>query len=390
MRLGFYYHTPIVRKRGGLYTAGYLGVFLDSLSANVETLTLVMHEETNDRYPNADYKLLNTNIRFVSLGRARRTWSRTFFSWYTYRNVIEKFDLDCFLVRSPTPLANSFKNFLKDIPVYYLIVGDYLEGSEHLKRSTFRDRVIYRYLRVFDFRFSKTIAKSKIIVNSGELFMKYDGKARSVSQIITSTISQKDINLGRSVFRAEGEIKLLFTGRIDPAKGLFELLEATALLNLIYSNVTLHIVGWEDNLDCPIERKLKARAQKLGISKKLIFHGKKKVGQELFSYYRKCDLFILPSYHEGFPRTIWEAMANGLPVIVTRVGGIPYRLENAEVAFLIPERNIQSIVDAASKLIDDSSLRNEQIQNAYKLVSNATLETQTMKLISILNIYNRE
>ena len=74
--------------------------------------------------------------------------------------------------------------------------------------------------------------------------MKYDGKARSVSQIITSTISQKDINLGRSVFRAEGEIKLLFTGRIDPAKGLFELLEATALLNLIYSNVTLHIVGW--------------------------------------------------------------------------------------------------------------------------------------------------
>ncbi|MCO1498175.1 glycosyltransferase, partial [Limosilactobacillus reuteri] len=91
---------------------------------------------------------------------------------------------------------------------------------------------------------------------------------------------------------------------------------AVAILSNKYK-IIIDIVGWEEQGSFSYEKALKQIAIENGIGEKIIFHGKKEIGPELNTYYRNADIYAIPSYHEGFPRTIWEAMANSLPVIAT-------------------------------------------------------------------------
>jgi glycosyltransferase involved in cell wall biosynthesis len=109
------------------------------------------------------------------------------------------------------------------------------------------------------------------------------------------------------------------------------------------------------------------------------------VGPELNKMYQQADLYVIPSYHEGFPRTIWEAMANSLPVIATKVGGIPTYLTHEKNAMLIEPKSVQEIVRGIKKMANDSVLRKKIIVEGFELVKSNTLEVQTKKMITIVS-----
>ena len=121
------------------------------------------------------------------------------------------------------------------------------------------------------------------------------------------------------------------------------------------------------------------------IEHRVFFHGHRKNGEALNEIYRMSDIYIIPSYFEGFPRTIWEAMSNGLPVIATKVGSIPFILEERETAILIDSKNVTQIKDAIIKLITNESLRKRLILNSHMLALEHTLEKQTKLLIDRLS-----
>lgn len=389
MKLGFYYHIPMARKDDGLYVPSYLGVFLDSLASNVTSLTLLMHDALSENHGFADYKLRKNNIIWINLGVAKPAWHRSFFPSLTLKKYKEHIDCDCIIVRSPTPLATSFQNFFQKTPVFLMIVGDYLEGADHLKESTLRDRIIYLYLRIYNRQFNRIISQSKVLVNSPALLRKYESRARKINLITTTTISNSDIKRIQKSIDSSAKVELLYTGRIDPAKGLFELIDALAVLNKDF-NVVLNIVGWEEDKDRPVEQRLKSKAQENGVGEKIFFHGRKKVGPELFGYYEIAHIYVLPSYHEGFPRTIWEAMAKGLPVVATRVGGIPEYLKSEENCLLVEPRQVLPLAEAIRQYILDSTKRQLIVNNAYELVNSVTLENQTNKLITITTDFLNE
>ena len=388
-KLAFYYHTPVVYSENRILIPSYLGVFIDELANKVEELTLVLHEAQKNSESNCNYELKSKNIKWINIGFAKPAWYRTLFPNLNINNIIKDIEVDCLLVRSPTPLAVGFLDSIKKIPVYFLIVGDYLEGAEHLKKSGFRNWIIYYYLKYFDFIFTKAISKTKILVNSPALYNKYINVAKDLKLIKTTTISNKDL-LDKKEERIDGKIILLYTGRIDPAKGLFELVSAVSILNKKNIDVQLDIVGWEDSKEKKIQSELTKLSIDLGISERLKFHGKKKVGSELNYYYKNSDIYVIPSYHEGFPRTIWEAMANCLPVIATSVGGIPDYLESKKNCILIPPKDIQSIVESVEKLVFDNNLKNKIVQNASIFVKENTLEKQTEILVQSLICFNNE
>ncbi len=241
-----------------------------------------------------------------------------------------------------------------------------------------------QYVKRNDFLFRRSMKHTDLLVNAPSLYKKYKPIAKTVHQIKTTTLSEQDIYWREDV--AQGEvIKLLYTGRIDKAKGLLELCEAFNRIQQTHPKTELHLVGWEENELKPVEQELKTYATENGLANKIIFHGKKKVGPELNAYYQQCDFYVLPSYHEGFPRTIWEAMANGLPVIATTVGAIPEFLTHQQNAFLIPPKQIQPIVHAFHELMQHIPLRKKMIQEGYKLAHENTLEKQTDKLVHHLH-----
>lgn len=380
--LAFYYHVPIIYEKGKLFCPGYLGVFIDALAEQVDGLVLLMHE--SDIKQSSDYLLRQKNITFVSLGKKPSAWKRAWFNESILKGTINQIKhCNILLIRAPSPLAPFFRKNLETINLAYLLVGDYQEVAKTVKLNSFRNLLIKSFLLINNSLLERQLKENLVIVNSQQLYEKYENLSNNIHLVNTTTLSDSDFYLRENTCQGK-EINLLFTGRISFEKGLKELFYAFKELTRNFKNLHLNIVGWEDDLSKPVEKKLRGISQILDISEKVTFHGFKNVGAELNQVYKSSDIYVIPSYHEGFPRTIWEAMANSVPVVSTNVGSIPFFLKDNYSALLIKPKNTEEIVSSVTKLINNSDLRKTLIIEGVKLSKELTLDKQTKKLINIL------
>lgn len=385
MKLGFYYHVPIAQKGNtGLYTPSYLGVFLDELAKNVGSLTLFMHQATPHEINELDYELTQTNINWVNLGYRKQAWHRSFFHRFHLKKHIQSLnEIDYLLVRGPSPLAPYFQEYIPKSKIVLFIVGDYKEGAINFEIKSLRDWLITKYLFYNDRKLTETIKHTKTFVNSNSLLKRYLEINSKVKLIKTTTLSEKDFYHREDTCKNE-IIKILYTGRIDRAKGLFELVESIRLLHEKGFKCSLNIVGWEIKEGELVTNELKRFSHKIGIYRHIFFHGKKTVGEELNKYYRENDIYAIPSYHEGFPRTIWEAMANCLPVLTTPVGGIPEMLTEKENVIFVTPKSSAAICDGIIEIIKNEQQRKKMVKNGFELAKGNTLEVQTKALTAAI------
>ena len=305
MKLGFYYHIPLRNKNGQLFAPSYLGIFLEELAKNVSELVVVYHAASGKDLEEADFEIKGTNIKGLDLGPKTAAWHRSFFPSSTLKNKLKEVELcDAFLIRSPSPLAAAFKKYLNPPQCFFMIVGDYAEGAKQLGSKGLKNQLLQWYFNATDKQFKKHFPSTSLFVNSPQLFEQYKHSAKSIQLIKTTTLTSNDF-YKRENHELHSPIQLLYAGRIEITKGLNELVDATNKLIQQGKAIHLNIVGWENNPQKPFEQELLVKAKQLGIEQHITFHGKKQVGEELNSFYRNADIFVLPSYHEGFPRTIW-------------------------------------------------------------------------------------
>lgn len=290
-------------------------------------------------------------------------------------------NLDALIVRSPTPYAPYFHHYIDKKKIVYFIVGDYGHASINFKTRNFRDVLIKKYIAYNDQKFSKVLVGANIIVNSNELFNKYESATKKIILVRTTTLRESDFYQRSNTCEKE-VITLLYTGRIDMAKGLVELIESVSLLKNYHKKIIAQIVGWDTDKDQKNLHELQSLAKQLEIEDRIEFPGKKSVGEELNACYRKADIYVFPTYFEGFPRTIWEAMANSLPIVTTPVGGIPFVLkENTHAVFAQP-KSADSLKEAIQKVIEDQVLRARIIQESFITSQSNTIDKQTQFLVT--------
>jgi glycosyltransferase involved in cell wall biosynthesis len=157
----------------------------------------------------------------------------------------------------------------------------------------------------------------------------------------------------------EEDIVLLYLGRLTASKGIFHLLGAfTDIKNEVNVKSKLLLVGPdEDN----ISREIKS----LRLEKDVLICESTRA---IKPYYCTADIFILPSAYEGFPLVLLEASSCGLPIISTRVGGIPSLIKNGENGLLIDYGDINGLKQNIKRLIEDQKLRNNIGDKARKKV----------------------
>ena len=378
MKIAFYYHLDVAFHNGDIYIPSLLGVFINDLSSRVEEFILLAHTMKYDQKVH-DFKLNSERIRLFDLGRKNNFAERLLFGCPKLNNVSKVIDCDLLLVRAPTPLAPSlFKYFHHKCPITFLLVGDY----STIPFSRYSSRHIL--LSFYEYRMNHHILpKVNVLVNSRALYEKYKKITKDIYEVRTTTITEKDFYYREDTCQTN-VIRLLYVGRYDWQKGFAELFEAVAKLKQTI-NIKLHMVGWEDSANQNIRKEMEERIDAMGISDCVILEGKKSLGSELNSMYRMSDIFVLPSYSEGMPRCIWEAMANGIPVVSTMVGGIPYNIENRREALLVEPHSSEVIVSAIQQLVIDEDLRKCLIRNGYFKAKQATLNACNSKIVEILN-----
>lgn len=158
---------------------------------------------------------------------------------------------------------------------------------------------------------------------------------------------------------------LLCVGRLTPAKGQHMLLDAVAALHNAGEKVRLELAG-----DGPDRSSLQNHAENLGISALVKFHGALNHDQ-VRTLYGSSDAFVLPSFAEGIPVVLMEAMASGLPCLSTRIAGIPELIEDGESGFLAAPSSLDELTNRLRQLIHDPVLRNRLAINGRKRVCEA-------------------
>jgi len=146
-----------------------------------------------------------------------------------------------------------------------------------------------------------------------------------------------------------------FTGRFVHEKGIAELLEATALVRSEHPDLRLLIIGGSLPSDRdPAESDLAMLVEKLGLRETLVATG---FSDRVADYLAAADIFTLPSYREGMPRSILEAMAAGLPVVATNIRGCREEVVDGETGYLVPVRDARRLAERIARLVEDRALR---------------------------------
>lgn len=228
-------------------------------------------------------------------------------------------------------LRLEFKDFKKVIFIsnlYYcnaltLLVQRKLKNVSYIltERTPFEElRIYFSFLDFIKKKIIKLILKLSyhkadlIIANSKKT--RDDIRLFSGSRVVSVYPSSYKKNLTQKNRTNTGKKKIILSvGRLSKEKGFDILIRSIPYIN--YDNFLIKIVG-----DGPEKQNLINLSKKLGVNKKIIFLGNKKES-EIFRYYLQSNLFISPSYFEGFPNAVIEALSANLPVICSdSYGGI--------------------------------------------------------------------
>ncbi|EOG6176939.1 glycosyltransferase family 1 protein [Clostridium perfringens] len=220
-------------------------------------------------------------------------------------------------------------------------------------------------------KITKVLDKADIIIALGEKW-----RERIVKYCSTEVITiPNSLNSQKSNLYNENSNNILFLGRLEEAKGIYDLIDTVDRLNKL-ENVKFILAGDGD------KDRLESLLIKRNLQDKIIMTGwldKNEVEDRL----KDTMIFLLPSYDEGMPMSILEAMSFGIPIISTKVGSIPEVISDNN-GILIEPGNIDELANAIRYLVENKDKRIKMSTNNYKKIKeNFDIEVNNSKLISL-------
>ncbi len=152
---------------------------------------------------------------------------------------------------------------------------------------------------------------------------------------------------------------ILFFGRLNPTKGPENLAKAAVELTEEGHKINFVWVG-------PDEGKVDEVKELIKPYKNMRYLGPIKGKENIAEMYQASDIYVLPSYREGLPLTIFEAMASGLPIIASPVNGIPFEMKEPENGLFVNYGDIKGLKKAILKLLNNKTLSKKISENNIK------------------------
>lgn len=170
---------------------------------------------------------------------------------------------------------------------------------------------------------------------------------------------------------------ILFVGTLRPVKGVKYLIQAMNVIAQKEPKTRLMLVGNGEERDY-----LRGLVKELKLERYVTFVGEVP-NEKVPEYMVASDVFVLPSLSEGFPLTILEAMASGLPIVASKVGGLPEIVEDGQNGFLAEPRKPGQIAEKVLLLLKNEGLRQRMIVNNRKKVQQYSSDNTVGRLEAI-------
>ena len=277
-----------------------------------------------------------------------------------YKKLYENLEPDvCFLYMSK-PIAFGGYAAIKSKVKHINILINGLENAYY--RTGIKDFIV-RCVMSAAYRFVSKRADNVFFQNNDD--MNYFVKRRILRTDNALVVGGSGVDM--TYFQKQelpDEPVFLMVARLLWSKGIREYLEAVAQLKECYPQAKVMLVGGLDKNDESLsevelnEYIKKADVEYCGFAK------------DVRPYLKKCSVFVLPSYHEGLPRSVIEAMAVGRPIITTNVPGCRETVTDGVNGFLVPARDSDALCEKMKILARDAELRKNMAKKSYEICKN--------------------
>jgi glycosyltransferase involved in cell wall biosynthesis len=217
-------------------------------------------------------------------------------------------------------------------------------------------------------------------VQGTELAQRYGGDRPALLNMTESVVRREDV-AGQPLERDySGELELLTVGRFETEKNPLLLVRALAELDRERpGQLRLTWVGRG-----PLEDEVRRLAKSLGVAERIEFLSYVAFGPDLLALYRRAHAFIHVSFSEGVPKVLLEALACSTPIVATDVGGVRAALADGEAGLLVPPDDLEALVAATRRILDDAELRGRLVTRGLELAEELTLEAQAEQVIRFI------
>lgn len=227
-------------------------------------------------------------------------------------------------------------------------------------------------------KYFDTFDRIIVLANTFKQQIEELGVSADKIKVITTGINLNDFSNVKTLFNKDkSHFNILFLSRIEEAKGIKEFIESLPQVLKNHSNITYHIAGTGSYLET-----VKNHPIVLSNERYFKFHGYVR-GEEKIRLLNSADVFVFPSYGEGCPVSVLEALAVGLPIIYTEVGALPDILENNKNGIKVKKHSSKEIADAIIILLNNETLRVEISKENRKYSTNFDLAIIHKKLETI-------
>jgi len=384
MRLGVVYHMPFWRDADGSLreVEGSFARYVDALAPYFDEVVLCV--PVLDRPRGAGTPIRSRNVALAPLPAfdgPRQFYPKLPFVIPRLARFARRIDL--LHVRVPSPAALFAFAFARLFgrPSFLLVVGDLGALRETMPYRGIKKTLWNLYTAFEEHNIQWMADRALTFANGGALAAKHSRPGRAVIETRTTTIGSADVVAREDTCSGPG-VRLLTVSRIDPRKGLRILPDVVQRLAERGLDVVLDIVG--PAVGGPGEqerREIENRSRALGVEPRLRLLGAVPLDQ-LLPKYCEYDLFVLPTLPgEGIPRVLLEAMTAGVPVVATRVAGIPSLIAHEVNGLLVDEPTVDAIAQAVLRVAGDAVLRRRLIANGYETARAHTLDAQAAAMM---------
>ncbi|WP_201607907.1 glycosyltransferase family 4 protein [Psychrobacter immobilis] len=341
-------------------------IYLRSIEKKYKKIYLVSPTKIINKDQVSKLSKIDTNIIKIFELPPFSSYSNAYKNFFHYIKLYKKIKdivFDSVYTRYPSPFGWLQMLYFKDNRVVHY-VGDPIDTilkNDELSLIKKSSKILFFMPEYFLFIIS-SLKADKVFSNGHHIANKLSKFGIDVEPLISSTLTDSDYYENKNYISRNHKIKLVYVGYLRKAKGVKVLLQALEILNTLYPDLfSLTIVGEGE------ERKtLSEIAKKSGLD--VVFLGHVDDREHLNNILRDHHIFCFASISEGSPRVVLEAIANGLFVVTTPVGSLPYIFKDYEDILFFDFNDAKALANRVVELCEDVELQNNMKENSFKKV----------------------